>query len=243
MIPKIIHYCWFGKNEKTDLIKKCIRSWEEKLPDYKIMEWNEDNYNVNWCRYSAEAYQARKYAFVADVARFYVLQQYGGIYLDTDVEVLKNLDDFLDKRFFTGFENENRINPGLIMGSEKGFWFLEEMLCLYKELRFALTGNRYNIQTICTYVTDKLVPYGFQTINRYQCVKEMHFFPTEYFCPLDYETGALHMTDSTYSIHYYAESWKNKRDLCITRIGRKLKKIFGVKVYDHLVRIKHKIYG
>ena len=127
MIPKVIHYCWFGRNEKSELIKRCIDSWKKYCPGYDIVEWNEDNCDLNSCTYVKEAYEAKKWAFVSDYIRHFVLEQYGGIYLDTDVELLKPLDSFLSGNF-VALENEHSIASGLIMGCEKQNWFCEEML-------------------------------------------------------------------------------------------------------------------
>ena len=121
MIPKIIHYCWFGYNKKPELIEKCIESWHKFLPDWEFREWNESNYNVNKNEYIKEAYKQKKWAFVSDYARFDILNQYGGVYLDTDVELLKPIsDEILQHEAFTGFQSNNRVNPGLIYGSIAG---------------------------------------------------------------------------------------------------------------------------
>src|SRR5699024_8907222 len=127
MIPKIIHYCWFGGNELSKTTKVCINSWKKKLPDYKIIEWNESNFDINSNQYVKEAYQAGRYAFVTDYVRLYVLYHYGGIYMDTDVEVLKSLDSFLKHQAFTGCENEKNSVTGII-GSEKDHEWIKTLL-------------------------------------------------------------------------------------------------------------------
>lgn len=136
MIPKIIHYCWFGKEELSDLAKKCILSWKKYMPDCEIKEWNEDNFDVNMIQYTKEAYKHRRYAFVSDFARFYILKQHGGIYLDVDVELIKPIDDLLEHKAILGFESVGRVNPGLILASEPNTLFLNDMIELYKGLSF-----------------------------------------------------------------------------------------------------------
>ena len=127
MIPKIIHYCWFGGNPLSDLAQKCIDSWKKYCPDYEIKEWNESNFDLNSCDYVREAYQAKKWAFVTDYVRLYAMVTEGGIYMDTDVEVIRPLDSFLSNRAFSGFEDETNIPTG-IMACEKGFPLFEELL-------------------------------------------------------------------------------------------------------------------
>ena len=135
MIPKVIHYCWFGGNPLPELAKKCIESWKKFCPDYQIIEWNESNFDLNINTYVKEAYTAEKWAFVSDVARLYALVNYGGIYMDTDVEVLKPLDDILNFKAVSGFETKERIPTGM-MACEKGHPLFEEFLREYNEAHF-----------------------------------------------------------------------------------------------------------
>ena len=139
MIPKIIHYCWFGGKPLPKLAKKCIASWKKFCPDYEIKEWNESNFDLNSCTYVKEAYDSKKYAFVSDYARFWILHRYGGVYFDTDVELLKSIDDILADGAFMGVENfvaeQNKakisINPGLGIAAEPGMLIYQEILDFY----------------------------------------------------------------------------------------------------------------
>ena len=134
-IPKIVHYCWFGGKEKPDSVKKCIESWKRYLPDYRLMEWNEDNFDIEKLQYTREAYTAGKYAFVSDVARIEALYQYGGFYMDTDVEVLKSFTPLLDSRCVLGMEEKEYVATSF-MAFEKGHPLVKQFLDLYKNLTF-----------------------------------------------------------------------------------------------------------
>ena len=130
-IPKVIHYFWFGKKEKPEIFKKCLESWKKYCPDYEIKEWNEENFDVNVNNYTSQAYEKGKYAFVSDYARFEVLYNYGGVYVDIDVEFLKNIDSLLDENVFMGFEDRGQVAPGLITGAMKNEKFIKEIYFLY----------------------------------------------------------------------------------------------------------------
>lgn len=139
MIPKVIHYCWFGENPKNELIENCIKSWKKYAPNFEIIEWNESNFNVNKYLYSQQAYESKKYAFVSDVARFDILYNQGGIYLDTDVELIKPIDEFLDNRLFMGYDQKDLVASGLIMGAEKGHPLLQKIISFYQNNSFLLS--------------------------------------------------------------------------------------------------------
>ena len=132
MIDKKIHYCWFGKGEKPDIVKKCIKTWEDKLSEYEIIEWNEDNFDINSNEYVKEAYENKKYAFVSDYVRVHALYHMGGIYLDTDVEVYKSLDEFLEEDSFWGFEEKNYIATSTI-GAKQGNGLIKQFLDYYED--------------------------------------------------------------------------------------------------------------
>lgn len=224
MIPQIIHYCWFGRNPLPTLVVKCIDSWKKYLPDYEIREWNEDNFNVNIIPYTSQAYQARKYAFVSDYARLWILYQYGGIYFDTDVEVIKPMDDIVDRGPFMGCENKCykgvslMVNPGLGFGVNPGNVFLKEMLDRYANISFILPNGMYNQTTVVKYTSDLLYKYGLKNENIIQQVACINIYPKEFFCPKNYVTNKLEITDNTYSIHHYTASWKSRWEknlLCI----------------------------
>ena len=148
MIPKTIHYIWFGHNEFSDLIKDCIESWKKVMPDYEFVLWNEDNYDINKTLFTKQAYEAKKYAFVSDYARIDILNKYGGIYFDTDVKVLKRFDKFLVLKGFMGFESaKGGVNPGIVIGCEKGCPILGEILQEYDK-PFIKKNGEYDYTTI-----------------------------------------------------------------------------------------------
>lgn len=206
-IEKTIHYCWFGNGKKSELMNKCIKSWREKLPEYKIVEWNEHNFDINICPYVKEAYDARKYAFVSDFARFYILYNYGGIYMDTDVEVLKSLDNLLDNHAFAGFESKEGVNPGLIIASEKKNEIIGEILNTYLNRKFIMNDGSYNTTTVVKYTTDTLKKYGLKCNNKLQNIQNMVIYPKTYFCPLKSESNKTDFSENTYTIHHFAATW------------------------------------
>ncbi len=206
-IPKTLHYFWFGRGPKSDLIQNCIGSWKKLLPDYRIIEWSEDNFDVSCCEYAKQAYERKKYAFVSDYARLKVLYRYGGIYLDTDVELIRNLDPLLYHDVFMGFESDTLVAPGLIIGARKRNDFLHEMLGVYESVSFAYK-NRINLTTIGEYATARLLKKGLKLNGRYQTPGGVTIYPAEFFCPYDINSGVLHITENTYSIHRYDASWK-----------------------------------
>ena len=230
MIPKVIHYCWFGRNPLPPLAQECIASWKKYLPDYEIREWNEDNFDVNAIPYTAEAYQQKKYAFVSDYARFCILHQYGGLYFDTDVEIIRPLDDIIEKGNFIGFEADPdgkntpgyyaprfcyAVAPGLGMGIEKGHSLMKQMRVLYGGLVF--DGGQMSpwLKTVVAYMTEALVQEGLQNIKGIQQVGDILVYPQEYFAPINVITGRLHITENTRTIHHYTGSWHNHHVLSL----------------------------
>lgn len=216
MIPKVIHYCWFGGNPLPVSAKKCIASWRKYLPDYEIKEWNESNFDVNIIPYTAEAYKAKKYAFVSDYARFWILYKYGGLYFDTDVEVIKNMDEIIAKGPFMGCENEAKVGatpaqlgvaPGLGLGVNPGLGLYGEILDIYKDKHYILADGTYSTETVVTITTELLCKYGLKNTSKVQEVAGIYIYPKEYFCPKDYVTGRLFLTSNSVSIHHYDASW------------------------------------
>ena len=209
MIPKIIHYCWFGQNPLPPLAIKCIKSWKTHFPDYEIKEWNENNFDVNIIPYTKEAYEAKKYAFVSDYARFWILYNYGGIYFDTDVEVIRPMKDIIDKGSFMGSETEvANCNPGLGLGCPPKSELIKELLNLYSTLSFvAKTDNSYNLKTIVEYTTEILVNHGLKRFNEIQYIEGFYIYPNDYFNPVNLITMRLRITDNTRTIHHFAKSW------------------------------------
>ena len=230
---KTIHYCWFGGAEKSEIIKKCIASWKKFCPDYEIIEWNESNFNVELCRYAKEAYAAGKWAFVSDYCRFFVLYNYGGIYLDTDVEILKPISDL--PVTFVGFERETEVASGLIRGAEKGDEICREMLNSYEKDAFLLENGEYNVCTVCERETNILKEHGLVLNGEKQVVAGTTVFPTEYFNPKGGDYGKEKITENTYTIHHYAASWKSPLDRKI--MAYKVK--YGVKKGKLLFTLRH----
>jgi len=218
----------------TPLSKKCINSWKKYMPDYEIIEWNENNFDVNMIPYIQEAYKNKKYAFVSDFARFYILYKYGGIYLDVDVELIKPLDDLLHYKVILGFESVGRVNPGLICAAEPGAEFLNDMIEIYKKLSFINIDGSYNLTTIVDYTTNYLIEKGLENKNLKQQICDITVFPIEYFCPIDVITNKLVISENTYSIHHFASSWISNWG----KFKKIIRKIIGAKLYLYLHNIK-----
>jgi mannosyltransferase OCH1-like enzyme len=230
MIPKIIHYCWFGGNPLPELARKCILSWEKYFPDYEIKEWNESNYDVHKIPYISEAYNAKKYAFVSDYARFDILYNYGGIYFDTDVEVIKPFDDILNNGGFMGFENDIGVASGLGMGCNAGLGIVDQILNFYSKIYFINKDGTYNFCTVVAYVTAILAKNGLKIKNIIQYLDGLTIYPIEYFNPIDYDTHFLKITNNTYSIHHGVASWVSERDKKQSSLHITLCRIFGKKL-------------
>lgn len=216
MIPKIIHYCWFGRNPLPELAIKCIASWKKYLPEYEIKEWNEDNFDVNMIPYIEEAYSAKKYAFVSDYARFWILYKYGGLYFDTDVEVIKPFDEIVNKGPFMGCETATdnngtlpiKVAPGLGLGAPANMEIYKVFLDYYDSQHFIGPNGTMNTNTtVVDHISSVLRKHGLVNTNEIQKVGELTIYPREYFCPIDVNTNRLHITPKTYSIHHYAGSW------------------------------------
>jgi len=211
VIPKKIHYCWFGRNPLPESAIKCIESWQKFFPDYEIIEWNEDNFDVNSILYTAQAYAAKKYAFVSDYARFKILYEHGGLYFDTDVEVIKSFDDILERGAFMGCElaatQGGAVNPGLGLGVNPGLNLYRELLDEYKTRHFINPDGSYNQTTIVSYTTDLLSKKGLKATNEVQKVAGITIYPKDYFNPLNDNTGKLKITSNTHSIHWYNKTW------------------------------------
>ena len=218
MIPKVIHYCWFGRNPLPELARKCIASWRKYLPDYEIKEWNEDNFDVNIIPYTAEAYAQKKYAFVSDYARFWILYQYGGIYFDTDVEVIRPLDDIIARGCFMGFETDPNpkqgdaasVAPGLGLGVNPGLGLMEKMLQYYDGQHFEFIPGGNGQLTIVHIATEVLLKAGLSQKSGIQQVGDVRIYPSEYFCPVNLKTGRINVQPNTRTIHHYAGTWQDK---------------------------------
>lgn len=249
MIPKKIHYCWFGGNPLPESAKKYIETWKKYCPDYEIIEWNESNFDVNQNQYCKEAYEAKKWAFVSDYARFWILYKYGGIYFDTDVEVIKPLNEIIDKGPFMGCErdgnNKSRaraiaVAPGLGIGGNSGLDLYKEILDLYENLHFKNKDGSLNLKTVVQYTTEILVKHGLKNINHTQYCAGVYIYPREYFCPKNIETGTLEITKNSYTIHHFEGTWVNGWGKFKQKVRFLLSKIFGKEFVEWLVKTKRK---
>ncbi|MEE1219146.1 MAG: glycosyltransferase [Ruminococcus sp.] len=239
MIPKIIHYCWFGNNEKPEVIKKCIESWQKFCPDYEIIEWNESNFDINMYTYVKEAYEAKKWAFVSDVARLWVVYTHGGIYMDTDVEFLDSIDDLLKYKLFISFESERSINTGLGFGAEKNNQLVKKILDDYKARRFKLDNGKFNMTACPSYNTQVIVDNipCLKLDGSEQCYNDYLFVSCGHYNKLMY--------------HYWSASWTDTPNLSLdkkggwkdTRIKRFLRKPERVAFLEkHLSKRLFKMY-
>ena len=238
MIPKVIHYCWFGRNPLPESTQKCIASWRKYLPDYEIKEWNEDNFDVNIIPYTKEAYEAKKYAFVSDYARFWILYKYGGLYFDTDVEVIKPMDEIVNRGAFMGVESDGKkkgqalaINPGLGLGAIPGMEIYQRIIDGFHRMDFYGQDGAINPYTMIPMVTELFKSLGFKGKGSMEYVAETYIYPQEFFNPFDDMTGKLNITPYTYSIHWYSKTWVNKSVWKIWA-SRVLHRVFGLSLHN-----------
>lgn len=245
-IPKIIHYCWFGGTPLPELAEKCIASWRKYLPDYEIMRWDESNFDVKIIPYTAEAYKAKKYAFVSDYARFWILYHYGGIYFDTDVEVIKSLDDIIAAGAFMGCENAYDkdatpqslcVAPGLGLGVGPGLEFYKEILDKYSTLHFLCPGGSYNMTTVVVYVTELFCTYGLKNTSEIQTIADINIYPSRYFSPKSYDDGKIYLSEDTRSIHHFAMSWLSPYG----KVKVAIRRILGKRLTQFIVTLKHMV--
>ena len=227
MIPKKIHYCWFGGSPLPEDAQQYIRGWKKHCPDYEIIRWDESNYDVNKNAYVCAAYQNKKWAFLTDYVRLDVVYEHGGIYLDTDVELIKSLDDLLENDCFMGMEQVGMVNTGQGFGSIAGHPFIGENKAVYETHNFMTAEGEFRPE-ICVKITTRLLRrYGLKNENKVQQLAKAVIYPTDYFCPLKMGTNRLSLTENTYSIHHFAASWYTGNTLV-----RKIKyRLIPVKVF------------
>ena len=240
MIPRIIHYCWFGRGEMPELAQRCIESWHKFMPDYEYKLWNEENFDVNVVPYTKEAYEARKFAFVTDYVRLWAMCNEGGIYMDTDVEILKPLDDLLHLSAFTGYEGSKTQPPvtGLMASAPHGEW-VKEQLDDYDNAHFVKEDGSYDMTTNTVRISKIMRSNGFVQDGKHSVYKDLHVFPTDYFCPRQ-TTGEFLLTENTYCDHHFMGTW-NEND----KKGRRgmLFKWIGEKNMIRLIKLKRKLFG
>lgn len=245
-IPKVIHYCWFGGNPLPSLAEKCIESWKKYLPDYEIKRWDESNFDVNMISYTRQAYECKRYAFVSDYARFWILYHHGGLYFDTDVEVIRPMDHIIEAGAFMGCENAAHkgavsadlgVAPGLGLGVNPGLGLYKELLDMYSHLQFIRPDGSQDKTTIVKYTTDLLCKKGLKNTSAIQTVDGVNIYPVDYFCPMDYKSGVLNITDRTVSIHHYTASWRTKSDDMKSLIA----KICGKRIWNIVLSLNKKM--
>lgn len=243
MIPKVIHYFWFGDQPLSELAIKCIESWKKYCPDYEIKLWNESNYDVSKNEYMLQTYKAKKYGFTVDFARLDIVYTYGGIYLDTDVELLKPLDDMLKDKCFMGFESEKNVALGLGFGAEAGNDTIYALMRAYDNLNFILPNGELNLRPspgIQSEVMKKsgMIPNGQEQITDTGC----HIYSKEVFNPCNLDTNRIELKDNTVSIHHYAGSWLTKQNHRNNKIYSIIARCVGVNLAKFIRKLYRKLF-
>ena len=223
MIKKIIHYCWFGGGKEPDSVKECIASWEKYCPNYEIIKWTEDTFDITCHPYMKEAYEHKKWAFVSDLARLLIIYKYGGVYLDTDVELIKNLDSIVDnnayffaiERFKHLREKGDSINiaTGLGFGAESGHVMVKALIDEYNGAHFIQDNGEFDCTPCPRRNSKALSRFGFNYEDKLLHIMDGTIYPSEYFCPIEFERGVSNFTSNTVSIHHYSGSWRSKEDI------------------------------
>lgn len=234
MIPKIIHYCWFGRGQKPELAVRCIESWKKYCPDYEIKEWNEDNFDLDMYPYAREAYDNRKFAFVTDIVRLYALLNEGGIYMDTDVEVLKPLDSLLKFEAVSGFEADVRIPTGL-MACQKGQPLFQELLDDYDGVKFVKEDGTFDMTTNVVRITNVCLRHGFVPNGKKQTIQGFTLLPQDFLCPKDSITKEVQITKNTLCIHHFDGSWIPKN----VKLKKRIISFIGPSLTNLIVKFKH----
>ncbi|CAM4112346.1 glycosyl transferase [Paenibacillus alkaliterrae] len=236
-IPRIVHYCWFGRGEKPKKMVKCMRSWQKHLSDYQFIEWNEDNTDLSVNRYVKEAYEAKKYAFVSDYVRLHALYHHGGIYMDTDVEVIKPLDKFLNHEAFSGFEDQTFLQSGT-MGAAKHHPWIKELLEDYDNRSFLLKDGTYDTTTNTAVITAICKNHGLVLDGSYQVIQNgVTFYPRDYFSPYDYINGGNYKTGDSHTIHHFAKSWLPAHVRIRGDVKRVLSRVVGPKMIAQMRKL------
>ncbi len=229
MIPKIIHYCWFGGNPMPKAVKKCMKSWQKYCPDYRFVRWDEEAFDLSTApRYVQQAYQAKKWAFVTDYVRLRAVYEQGGIYLDTDVELLRSLDPLLQDRAYFGFETDETVNTGHGFGAEKGLPLLLEFLREYEDSSFYLPDGSQDLTPCPERNTAVLLMHGLKPNGEEQILDGfIHVYPKSFFCPKNFERGEIHCTEETFSVHHFDASWHSGFEKFLRRKSRAYLRKYG----------------
>lgn len=236
MIPKTIHYCWFGNAPLTPLAQRCMASWHRHLPDYEVVRWDERNFDLDTVPYVREAWERGQYAFVSDYVRFFVLYREGGLYFDTDVELVRGLDDIVARGAFMGTDGDGYVAPGLGLGAESGLAVYKEILDHYARLHFE-TGRKGGVpDTVVKHVTGIFRRHGLAVVAEPQQLAGVWIYPNDYFDPLDDATGRLCVTANTRSIHWYAKSWVGHYGPWRARLARWAHRLVGTETTGRIRR-------
>lgn len=219
MIPKKIHYCWFGKGTYSKLTEKCIESWKFFCPDYELICWNEDNSPIRDNPYVKQAYEAKKWAFVSDYVRLRAVEVYGGIYLDIDVELIRSLDDFLSQSAFMGFECLEKVAT-CVIGANAGHPMIKAAAEKYQNIYFLTEDGGCDFTTNVERLTSQLVHQGLLLNNELQIVNDITVYPSEFFSPKDLQTGKVAITPNTYAVHHFNASWMTYKQRFHMRIAQ-----------------------
>lgn len=236
MIPKKIHYCWFGRGEKPKLAQKCIASWKKYCPDYEIVEWNEDNFDLDRNAYTRYCYENKKWAFLSDYVRLVVVAEHGGIYFDTDVELLRSPDELLQYEAFYGFENNEHVATGLGFGAQAGHPTIRAMQQEYEQLALQ-PQEQYLAQACPRHNTDALLRFGLVLDGTRQNVAGAEILPTDWLNPYDDPTGRLNTTENTVSVHWYSKSWMSKSTVLRSKLTKPFHRLFGTDCFGWLKRM------
>lgn len=238
-IPRTIHYCWFGGRPLPTSALRCIDSWKRNFPGYEIRRWDESNFNIDAIPYTREAAASGKWAFVSDYARFLILYRHGGIYFDTDVEVIRPMDHILAAGAFMGFEKSHSgigVASGLGIAAPAGHPFYKKILDHYSSIPYLGADGKPLPGTVVAHVTHLFLEAGLVPEDRLQCIEGITVYPNEYFNPLDDATGRLRITPRTCSIHHYDKTWCDNYGPMRTRFMRLLHRTFGVTTFSRLRR-------
>lgn len=243
MIPKIIHYCWLSGDEFPPLIKSCINSWKEKLPDYEFMLWDTNRFNIEDHIWVKQAFETKKYAFAADFIRLYAVYNHGGIYLDTDIEVIKSFNPLLDRPYITGSEGDTIIEAGAF-GAEKNSTWVKQCLDYYKDKTFINTDNSFNTLTLPRIMMKQItkersvveVSPNKLDLDTQKANKDIFYlFPKDYFCAKNHGTGMIEQTENTYCIHHFAMSWIDNKRKFLPNIKRRIMAVAGVNFTNKII--------
>lgn len=235
-IPKIIHYCWLGGNPKPESVLRCIDSWRKYCPDYEIREWNESNLDISMNNYTRQAYEAKAWGFVPDYLRLWIVYTCGGIYLDTDVQIIRNFDPLLKEKGFMGFEDDEYVCLGMGFGAEAGNPMIKKQMQAYDDLSFYNEDGSLNRTPSPHYTTRVLRECGLKTNDgTVQYIDGCACYPPEYFCPKSFRTGMLKLTKSTYSIHQFDASWYSEEE------QKQKKKYWREAQLDYWLHLPHRV--